>query len=107
MKKNLITVFSFLLFICCCFLPFGSFAAPAPDVSVIQDGIRFSECVRPYDGGVLIANYGSKHKIPAIHEIKGYILYRKDGQTKTLFAFTIYSSRKKRPRRSRFLNPIG
>ena len=55
MKKNLITVFSFLLFICCCFLPFGSFAAPAPDVSVIQDGIRFSECVRPYDGGVLIA----------------------------------------------------
>ena len=84
MKKNLITVFSFLLFICCCFLPFGSFAAPAPDVSVIQDGIRFSECVRPYDGGVLIANYGSEHKMPAIHEIKGYILYRKDGQTKTL-----------------------
>jgi hypothetical protein len=40
--------------------------------------------VRPYNGGVLIANYGSQHKMPGIDEIKGYILYRKNGQTKTL-----------------------
>ena len=33
---------------------------------------------------VLIANYGSQHKMPGIDEIKGYILYRKNGQTKTL-----------------------
>ena len=86
MKKNLITVFSFLLFICCCFLPPGSFAAPGPDVSVIQDGIRFSECVRPYDGGVLIANYGSEHVPPGIDDRKGYILFRKNSKTETLIS---------------------
>ena len=79
-------LFSFLLFVCCFTLTLHSHAAPAPlpDTSEIREGIRFSECVRPYDGGVLIANYGSQHKMPAIHEIKGYILYRKNEQTKTL-----------------------
>ena len=37
-----------------------------------------------YGSQVLIANYGSQHKMPGIDEIKGYILYRKNGQTKTL-----------------------
>ena len=81
MKKFLL---SFLLFVCCFTLTLQSHAAVMPDTSEIREGIRFSECVRPYNGGVLIANYGSQHKMPAIHEIKGYILYRKDGQTKTL-----------------------
>ena len=81
MKKILL---SFLLFVCCFTFTLQSHAAAMPDTSEIREGIRFSECVRPYDGGVLIANYGSQHKMPAIHEIKGYILYRKDGQTKTL-----------------------
>ncbi len=81
MKKLLL---SFLLVACCFIFPLPSHAAVMPDTSEIRDGIRFSECVRPYDGGVLIANYGSQHKMPGIDEIKGYILYRKNGQTKTL-----------------------
>ena len=84
MKKLLVSLFSFLLFACCFILPLPSHAASVPDTSVIQDGIRFSECVRPYNGGVLIANYGSQHKTPAIDEVKGYILYRKNGQTSVL-----------------------
>ena len=85
MKKFLAPFFVFFLFIISCIiLPLPSHAAVAPDTSEIRDGIRFSECVRPYDGGVLIANYGSQHKMPGIDEIKGYILYRKNGQTKTL-----------------------
>ena len=84
MKKLLVSFFSFLLFACCFILPLPSHAATMPDTSEIREGIRFSECVRPYDGGTLIANYGSQHKMPGIDEIKGYILYRKNGQTKTL-----------------------
>ena len=84
MKKLLASFFSFLLFACCFVIPLPSYAATMPDTSEIREGIRFSECVRPYDGGVLIANYGSRHKMPGIDEIKGYILYRKNGQTKTL-----------------------
>ena len=86
MKKILIAVFSFLLFTCCCFLPLRSFAAPGPDVSIIQDGIRFSECVRPYDGGVLIANYGSAHVPPGIDDRKGYVLFHKNGKTETVIS---------------------
>ena len=86
MKKLLVSLFSFLLFACCFIFPLPSHAAAMPDTSEIREGIRFSECVRPYDGGVLIANYGSQHKMPGIDEIKGYILYRKNGQTKTLIA---------------------
>ena len=85
MKKFLSMFFTFFLFIISCFiLPLPSHAAATPDTSEIREGIRFSECVRPYDGGMLIANYGSQHKMPGIDEIKGYILYRKNGQTKTL-----------------------
>ena len=85
MKKFLTSFFTFFLFIISCFiLTSPSRAAVTPDTSEIRDGIRFSECVRPYNGGVLIANYGSQHKMPGIDEIKGYILYRKNGQTKTL-----------------------
>ena len=85
MKKFLTLFFTFFLFIVSCFIfPFPSHAAAVPDTSEIREGIRFSECVRPYNGGVLIANYGSRHKMPGIDEIKGYILYRKNGQTRTL-----------------------
>ena len=60
MKKFLTSFFTFFLFIISCFiLTSPSRAAVTPDTSEIRDGIRFSECVRPYNGGVLIANYGS------------------------------------------------
>ncbi|MBQ7477620.1 MAG: hypothetical protein IJT01_01780 [Selenomonadaceae bacterium] len=55
-----------------------------PIVSVFHDGIRFPESVYPYDGGVFISNFGSDTMSPRSDENKGYILYRKDGATKTV-----------------------
>lgn len=81
MKKILL---SFLLFVCCFILTFQSHAAVMPDTSEIREGIRFSECVRPYDGGVLIANYGSAHVPPGIDDRKGYVLFHKNGKTETV-----------------------
>ena len=84
MKKVLVSFFSFLLFACCFILPLPSHAAAVPDSSAIQEGIRSAECVRPYEGGVLIANYGTEHVPPGIDDRKGYILFRKNGQTNVL-----------------------
>ena len=84
MRKLVVSIFSFLLFACCLILPVPSHAAAVPDTSVIQEGIRSAECVRPYEGGVLIANYGSEHVPPGIDDRKGYILFRKNGQTSVL-----------------------
>ena len=84
MKKVLMSFFSFLLFACCFILPLPSYAAAVPDTSVIQEGIWSAECVRPYNGGVLIANYGTDHVPPGIDDRKGYILFRKNGQTNVL-----------------------
>ena len=63
------------------FLPL---ATAHPLVSVIRDGIRFSESVYPYDGGLFISNFGSETMSPLHDENAGYILYRKDGITKTI-----------------------
>ena len=84
MKKSVVSFLSLLLFACCFILPLPSHAATMPDTSEIREEIRFAECVRPYDGGLLIANYGSQHKTPGIDDKKGYILFRKDGQTNVL-----------------------
>ncbi len=43
-----------------------------------QDEIQRAESVCPYDGGILISNFGSG--------MGGYVLYRKDGNTKMLIA---------------------
>lgn len=58
-------------------------AAP-PFVSVWHEEVRFSESVYPYEGGVFISNYGSETRSPRKEEREGYILYRKDGVTKTV-----------------------
>ena len=47
-------------------------------VNVFSDGINRAESVCPYDGGILISNFGGSDG--------GYVLYRKDGETKTLIA---------------------
>ena len=84
MKKLVISFFSFLLFACCFILPLPSHASAVPDTSVIQEEILSAECVRPYNGGVLIANYGTEHVPPGIDDRKGFILFRKNGQTNVL-----------------------
>ena len=83
MKKRLgITVA--LLMVGSIFLSEPAEAANAPLVSVVHEGIRFAESVYPYDGGVFISNFGSENMSPQAGENKGYILYRKDGKTKTV-----------------------
>lgn len=47
---------------------------------VIDDGIRFCESTYPYEGGILIANFGTGQLNPLNTEGKGYILYYKDGK---------------------------
>lgn len=51
---------------------------------VITEGIRFCESTYPYNGGILIANFGTEQLNPLNREKKGYILYYKDGKTTTL-----------------------
>ncbi len=57
---------------------FGA-AAAEPMISVIHEGVKFSESVYPYDGGIFISNFGSDAMNPRDNENKGYIIYRKDG----------------------------
>lgn len=50
---------------------------------VVQEGVRFCESTYPYDGGLLIANFGTEQLNPLNTEGKGYILHYKDGETST------------------------
>lgn len=53
-------------------------------VKVIDNGIMFCESTLPYEGGILIANFGTEELNPLNNEGKGYIVLWKDGETKTL-----------------------
>lgn len=47
---------------------------------VLTEGIRFCESTYPYNGGLLIANFGTEQLNPLNTEGKGYILYYKEGK---------------------------
>lgn len=53
-------------------------------VNVIDKGIRYCESTYPYDGGLLIANFGTDQLNPLNTEGKGYIVLHKDGQNEVL-----------------------
>lgn len=53
-------------------------------VSIIHEGIKFSESVYPYEDGLFISNFGSDEMNPRPDENKGYILYLKDGKMNTI-----------------------
>lgn len=72
------------MFLACSFPSASASECDAPLISVAHEGIRFSESVCPYEGGLLISNFGSEAIEPRGDENKGYILYRKDGNTKVL-----------------------
>lgn len=55
-------------------------SAPA----VITENIRFCESTYPYQGGILIANFGTEQLNPLNTEGKGYIVAYKDGKTSVL-----------------------
>lgn len=52
---------------------------------VWNDGVRFCESTYPYDGGLLVANFGTEELNPLNGEGKGYILYfDAEGQSRVL-----------------------
>lgn len=54
--------------------------------SVVSEQIRFCESTYPYQGGMLIANFGCEQFNPLNSDGKGYILNYRDGQMSTLIA---------------------
>ena len=60
------------------------FAQDKPLVSIVSEDIKFSESVYPYDGGLLISNFGSENMNPRVDENAGYIIFRKDGVNKKI-----------------------
>ena len=50
----------------------------------INEGIRFCESTYPYNGGILIANFGTEQLNPLNTEGKGYIVFHKDGKNEVL-----------------------
>lgn len=55
---------------------------------IVFQNIRFCESTYPYQGGLLIANFGSQELNPLNREGKGYILYYKEGKMETLIPAT-------------------
>lgn len=53
-------------------------------VNVIDNGIRYCESTYPYDGGILIANFGTEQLNPLNTEGKGYIILHKNGKNEVL-----------------------
>lgn len=53
-------------------------------VNVIDKGIRYCESTYPYDGGLLIAKFGTEQLNPLNTEGKGYIVLHKDGKNEVL-----------------------
>lgn len=56
-------------------------ARSTPIVEIIRSGIKYSESVLPFDGGLLISNFGSDMMNPRDDENKGFVLYYRDGMT--------------------------
>lgn len=66
------------------FVPAISLADNGKPVEVVGENIRYCESTYPYDGGILIANFGTEQLNPLNTEGRGYILYYKDGKMRTL-----------------------
>ena len=49
--------------------------------TTITENIKFCESTYPYQGGLLIANFGTETLNPLNNEGKGYIAYNKEGKT--------------------------
>lgn len=58
--------------------------APEDDGAPITEQLRFCESVCPYDGGLLIANFGTNSLGDSIVDGLGYITYYKDCENKVL-----------------------
>lgn len=78
--KNVIKLIAATL----CVATLGSCSEPIKSTEQsYSDGLRFNESTLPYDGGILIANFGTEEFAPLNAEGKGYIAYLKDGAIST------------------------
>ncbi len=55
-----------------------------PAVTIFDEGLRYCESTYPYEGGILVANFGSTQLDPLNTEGKGYIVRYKDGASEVL-----------------------
>lgn len=55
-------------------------------ITVINENVRFCESTYPYEGGLLIANFGTEQLNPLNDEGKGYILYHRGEKTSVLIS---------------------
>lgn len=58
-------------------IPVASLAGNEKQVEIVNENIRYCESTYPYNGGILIANFGTEQLNPLNAEGKGYILYYK------------------------------
>ena len=54
------------------------------ELKIVNEGLRFCESTYPYDGGILIANFGTEQLNPLNNEGKGYIMHYKDGKSNVI-----------------------
>ena len=54
--------------------------AQQPETTIISDSIRFCESTYPYQGGILIANFGTEQLNPLNTEGRGYIAIKITGR---------------------------
>lgn len=81
MKKTTLTALSMMavLFIS------GCASTPKPtSVTIFSEGLRYCESTYPYDGGILIANFGSSELDPLNSEGKGYVVRYREGASEVL-----------------------
>lgn len=85
MKKALILKTLVLVALTTVLAPIYAKHTPKSETAkVITKGIRFCESTYPYNGGILIANFGTEELNPLNNEKKGYILYYKNDEVKPL-----------------------
>lgn len=61
------------------YLVFLSVFVSAQTVRIADQGIRYCESTYPYNGGILVANFGTEELNPLNTEGKGYVVWIKDG----------------------------
>ena len=54
-------------------IPVASLAGNEKQVEIVNENIRYCESTYPYNGGILIANFGTEQLNPLNAEGKGYI----------------------------------
>lgn len=83
MKKALILKVLVLVALVAILTPVHAGNMPKGETTnVITEGIRFCESTYPYNGGILIANFGTEQLNPLNNENKGYILHYKNDEIK-------------------------